>query len=77
MDGMDVFIYFVVCISSLIKFIKQDDKYIYKFKCKKCQERREWNNLTYPVWVFCFDYIGCFVRVYQLVILNNIWNFYI
>ena len=29
MDGMDVFIYFVVCISSLIKFIKQDDKYIY------------------------------------------------
>ena len=41
MDGMDVFIYFVVCISSLIKFIKQDDKYIYKFKCKKCQERRE------------------------------------
>ena len=40
MDGMDVFIYFVVCISSLIKFIKQDDKYIYKFKWKKCQERR-------------------------------------
>ena len=31
----------VVCISSLIKFIKQDDKYIYKFKWKKCQERRE------------------------------------
>ena len=39
MDGMDVFIYSLVCISSLIKFIKQDDKYIYKFKCKKCQER--------------------------------------
>ena len=39
MDGMDVFIYFVVCIPSLIMLFKQDDKYIYKFKCKKCQER--------------------------------------
>ena len=29
MDGMDVFIYFVVCIPSLIKLFKQDDKYIY------------------------------------------------
>ena len=28
--------------------------------------------LLYPVWVFCFDYIGYFVRVYQLVVLNNI-----
>ena len=47
MDGMDVFIYFVVCISSLIKFIKQDDKYIYKFKCKKCQERRRGEIILY------------------------------
>ena len=43
MDGMDVFIYFVVCISSLIKFIKQDDKYIYinlnvkSVKRKRCK----------------------------------------
>ena len=29
MDGMDVFIYFVVCILSLIMLFKQDDKYIY------------------------------------------------
>ena len=28
-DGMDVFIYFVVRISSLIMLFKQDDKYIY------------------------------------------------
>ena len=77
MDGMDVFIYFVVCILSLIMLFKQDDKYIYKFKCKKCQERREWIILYKSRLDFCIDYIGCFVRVYQLVILNNIWNFYI
>ena len=29
MDGMDVFIYSVVCILSLIMLFKQDDKYIY------------------------------------------------
>ena len=46
------YLFIVVCISSLIMLFKQDDKYIYKFKCKKCQERREWNNLTYPVWIF-------------------------
>ena len=28
MDGMDVFICFVVCIPSLIMLFKQDDKYI-------------------------------------------------
>ena len=28
MDGMDVFIYFVVCISLAIMLFKQDDKYI-------------------------------------------------
>ena len=65
MDGMDVFIYFIVCIPSLIMLFKQDDKYIYKFKCKKCQERRRGEIiLQNPVWIFCLDYIGCFVRVY-------------
>ena len=65
MDGMDVFIYFVVCIPSLIKLFKQDDKYIYinlnvKSKSVKREEESE-IILQNPVWIFCFDYIGCFV----------------
>ena len=40
MDGMDVFIYSLVCISSLIKFIKQDDIYInLNVKSVKREER--------------------------------------
>ena len=34
------YLFIVVCISSLIMLFKQDDKYIYKYKWKKCQERR-------------------------------------
>ena len=67
MDGMDVFIYSLVCISSLIKFIKQDDKYIYKFKCKKCQERRE-VKLSYMI---PFGFLHRLYRVFFTSILIN------
>lgn len=51
MNGMDVFIYFVVCISSLIKFIKQDDIYI-NLNVKSVKREESEIILQYPVWIF-------------------------
>ena len=65
MNGLNgcFYLFTVVYVYHSIMLFKQDNKY--KFKCKKCQERG-------PAWIFCLDYIGCCLRVYEIVILNNI-----
>ena len=63
-----MFLFTLLYVYCLIMLFKQDDKYIYinlnvKSKSVKREEESE-IILQNPVWVFCFDYIGCFVRVY-------------
>ena len=76
MNGWNGCFYLLCCMYTISYHVVQTRWFILYININGRSVKREegWNNLTNPVWVFCFDYIGCFVRVYQLVVLNNIWN---